>query len=395
MGLVWYNRIVKSFVRIIVALLSALVLSGTLGACFDSREAHNPYSTPTTPVTIESNTQSLPSPTAPVTVESRIQVPPSPTAPAGSPALSSITPTSDHSAQRDVAAVATATPPPVLSSGGLVDDAQKPPRARPALTPGAVPTPVHPFDDADLFVHLPPDAAKHQPLRVLVALHGMGGRGDDFARGLIADADRHGWVLVAPTMRYGNWTDLTELTKDDLKYSRMLRDTLSQLPQKLGLKLRQHVLIYGFSRGAQLAHRFALFYPARVETVAAFSAGTYTLPTEKKSKTTEPLPLPYGVGDLQQQIGQSCDWTQLKKISFWLGVGANDNRSDDVPRVFDPYVGRNRVERARAFEEALKALGIDVHLVVFQNADHEITSEMRTSALKFLRDDEIADRLDD
>ncbi|MCL5958492.1 MAG: alpha/beta hydrolase [Chloroflexi bacterium] len=40
----------------------------------------------------------------------------------------------------------------------------------------------------------------------------------------------------------------------------------------------EKVSLYGFSRGSQTAHRFALCYPDHVLVAALMSAGTYTLP---------------------------------------------------------------------------------------------------------------------
>src|SRR5690349_10134525 len=62
----------------------------------------------------------------------------------------------------------------------------------------------------DVFVHLPNGATPDQitePLQVVVALHGMGGNGADFGNSLVSQADAHGWLLVAPTINYGDWTN--------------------------------------------------------------------------------------------------------------------------------------------------------------------------------------------
>jgi hypothetical protein len=66
-----------------------------------------------------------------------------------------------------------------------------------------------------------------------------------------------------------------------------------------------------------------------------------------------------------------------------------------VPRALDPYLGKTRVERARAFEQALRSLRVDSHLAIFPNAGHEVTADMRKSALQFLQNDELADHWDD
>lgn len=253
-------------------------------------------------------------------------------------------------------------------------------------------TGVRSSESVDLFLHLPPDPAMQEPLRVLIVLHGMGQRGDVFAQNLIVDADRNHWLLVAPTLPYRDVMDPVKLSEDDLRFAWVLRDMLDNLPKKLGLKLQRQAMVFGYSRGAQLAHRFALFYPERVDTVASISAGSYTLPTEKRTneKGTQILPLPYGVGDLEQHLGRALDGEQLKSVSFWLAVGSNDNRVDDVPRAFDQYVGKTRLDRARAFQNALLTLGVKVRLIVFPNTGHEITSSMWGSALEFMRDDELS-----
>jgi hypothetical protein len=52
----------------------------------------------------------------------------------------------------------------------------------------------------DYTVQIPPGASAAEPLTVLLALHGMGGNGPDFARALTTKAARRGWLLVAPTL---------------------------------------------------------------------------------------------------------------------------------------------------------------------------------------------------
>lgn len=264
-------------------------------------------------------------------------------------------------------------------------------------TPTPVAKPKHPLEGAELYVHLPPQANPQQPLRVLLVLHGMGGSGEPFSQNLLREAERNHWVIVAPTFQYHDYLDPKQLREDDIHFAKRILDTLDVLPQRLNVKLRQHILIYGFSRGAQLAHRFAYFYPDRVGSVVALSAGAYTLPAEKRSSAqgTQVIPFPYGVGDLQECVGKPIDWQALRQVSFWIGVGARDDQANDVSRAFDPYGGKTRVERARTFQQALQAIGIDARLVIFPDAAHEVTSQMRASALQFLRDDESADHWDD
>lgn len=255
----------------------------------------------------------------------------------------------------------------------------------------------HPYESLELFIHLPPDAAKYQPLRVLLVLHGMGGRGAVFSQGLVAESDKNHWLLVAPTIPYNDYMNMTTLLMEDVRYTGMLADMMSHLPKKLGLKLRQHALVYGFSRGAQLAHRFGIFYPERVESVAAISAGSFTLPSENRDTTAgaAPMKMPYGISDLELYLGHVMNSAELKKVSFLIEVGENDNQPDEVPRQFDPYVGKTRVERARAFQNELLSDGISARLIIFPNTGHQMTNDMIKSALQFLRDEELRKKLND
>lgn len=271
------------------------------------------------------------------------------------------------------------------------------PTVAPTLSPTTIARPARPFPDSELYLHIPPHLNTQQPVRVLLVLHGMGGQGASFAQSLLNEADQNNWLVVAPTFSYHDYMDLKQLVDDDLNLASKLSDTLAVLPKKLNLKLRSRVLVYGFSRGAQLGHRFAMMYPEQVSSVVAISAGSYTLPFEarKSDQGAQRLPFPFGVGDLDKLAGRPFNWSSFRQVSFWIGVGDKDNCSTDVPRAFDPYVGENRIERARNFEQALRAQGITVRLAIFPNAGHEITVEMRKGAVQFLRERETANSFSD
>ncbi len=273
----------------------------------------------------------------------------------------------------------TVTPRPTVANEK--DQARNP--ARPANNFATSVPPAEPFD---LFIHFPPNVARHQPVRVLIALHGMGAQGEGFAQNLIGDADANGWVLIAPTIPYHNWLDMKELLEDDVRFTQTLHLLVQDLPKRLHLQIQPQVFLFGFSRGAQLAHRFALFYPEQVSAVVAISAGSYTLPVEQRKVDAidQTLPLPYGVGDLQKHVARLVDWEDFKKIDFLIGVGEKDNRAGDVPRAFDPYIGNTRIERARAFNNELLKIGVKSQLIIFSGADHEVTAEMRQRAVNFL-----------
>jgi pimeloyl-ACP methyl ester carboxylesterase len=217
---------------------------------------------------------------------------------------------------------------------------------------------------------------------VLLALHGMSGNGEAFSKDLVEQADHYGWLLVAPTVDYGDWTNPNVVAREEPILIRALADYLDQLPQLTGMPLRRLVLVLGHSRGAQLAHRFAEFRPDRVLAVAALSAGTYTLPLTVGPQGS--MSFPFGLKDLALYTGRAFDARRFGAIPFWIGVGGLDTNPAEVPRQWDSFEGTTRLQRAQAFEAAMQQLGASSVLRVFGDAKHEVTSEMRLAACKFL-----------
>ncbi len=301
------------------------------------------------------------------------------------PALQSITDFITPEPARATPRPPTATPVPPTATPIPPTAAWVKPTVNPvSILANSVAPAILPFGESDLYIHLPPQVNRHQSLRVVLILHGVNARGDALAKALSNETDRYNWVIVAPNLPYRDYMDPRALMDDDIKITKMLIDTLNSLPARLNLTVHPRALVFGFSRGAQLAHRLAMMYPERVESVATVAAGTYTLPVE--SDGAQRLPFPFGVGDLDKLIGRAFDWANFKKISFWVAVGERDNVATEVPRQFDPYQGANRVDRARAFERALRAIGVDVQLMIYPNTGHEVTSEMRRGATQFLNE---------
>jgi predicted esterase len=254
--------------------------------------------------------------------------------------------------------------------------------AAPADAPAEAPAS---FDAASAFVYLPPGLAdRSRPAQVVFALHGMGGNGKGFCQGLLGAADREGWIVIAPTFSYRNWRDPATVAADDIALTRGLVDLLDQLPGRLGRPIESKAVVLGFSRGAQLAHRFAEAYPDRTRAAVVMSAGSYTVPSPVDAGGA-PLPFPFGTADLAARSGHPVDARALGAVRFWVAVGGNDNNPGDVPRQWDRLVGTSRLERATNFVRLLKATGAAATLRVFPNTGHEVSPDMLGGAIEFLR----------
>jgi pimeloyl-ACP methyl ester carboxylesterase len=215
---------------------------------------------------------------------------------------------------------------------------------------------------------------------VVLVLYGMGG-GRGFDPSLLEAAEREGWLLVAPYLTYGDWRDPRVVQEEDARYARELVALLDALPAQISVPVAPEAFVLGFSRGAQLGHRFALLYPERVAAAAVFAAGSYTLPEEGAD-----LSFPFGLSDCPRYTGHSPDWTALRETPFLVGVGANDAAGDGLPRAWDQFEGRTRVERAGAFVDHLQRAGVPADLRLFPGVGHELRPEMQAAAVAFFED---------
>ena len=224
------------------------------------------------------------------------------------------------------------------------------------------------------------------PRPVVIALHGIGGSGPGMATVLLNQARANGWVLVAPTIPYGDWRDPSQLTGEELRLMPQIANLIDYVRDEAGVVSSGRVMLFGFSRGAQAALRFSMLYPERVDAVAAFSAGTYTLPVRSIATASGPatIKMPFGVADLSELSGRIFDQHGMTGVRFLIGVGATDNNNGDVPRQWDSFVGRNRVERATRFAAVLTELGCEASLTVVPATGHELNGAVMEQVTGFL-----------
>jgi len=243
--------------------------------------------------------------------------------------------------------------------------------------------PGHPVLEAN-GVYLSANLDPSRPAPLLVALHGFSGSGGGIAGRLRSCADQYGWLVLAPTMAYRDYFDPSQLRSDAQENLPAVHALIDELRSGVsGFALQSKLLLYGFSRGAQMADRFSVLYPAEVAGVATLSAGSYTLP-ETEDATHRPLLFPFGISDLNAIATAPFDQAAFSRIPFWVGVGGNDTNPADTSRAWDTYEGQTRVERAQAFATQVQGQGGSVELHVFGGAGHEETGSMRLSACAFL-----------
>ena len=262
------------------------------------------------------------------------------------------------------------------------------------VNPTAQPTPQIPglqqtwLNGLPVTIYVPETARNRQSAQLLIALHGMSGQGGAICNGLISFAQQNGVILLAPTFNYSpNWQDPQTIAEEDVALSNTLNLMVSELEPMAHTHLKNRLMFYGFSRGAQLAHRYALLFPEKTLAVAVLSGGSYTLPYRSlDAKGQQPLPFPFGVSDLINYNAKPFNQASFTKVNFQVEVGEGDNDNSQVSRAWDSYIGKNRLERAQNFYQALRQMGLNAQFVAFPGASHQETLAMRESALKFFRD---------
>lgn len=202
---------------------------------------------------------------------------------------------------------------------------------------------------APYYLHRPPGDVEGAP--VIVVVHGISRNAGEQVRAFGSQAARHGFVTVAPRFSRKRFPGYQRL--GHCRHGResmpeaALAEILEQVNATSGADTSQ-VSMFGFSGGAQFAHRFALCAPGRVKSMVLGSAGWYTFPD-----TTQPFPRGLGPAPLAHGL----DVTQLLRIPTLVMVGDRDTRRDgafNASRALDRQQGRNRIERGQRWAAAMQ-----------------------------------------
>jgi pimeloyl-ACP methyl ester carboxylesterase len=208
----------------------------------------------------------------------------------------------------------------------------------------------------------------------LVAVHGIHRAAEDQARLFAACAARLGRPVIAPLFsaeRFPRYQRAVERCRADLALLGLLDALAAE-----GLATRRFSL-FGYSGGAQFAHRFAWLYPHRVSRLTVAAAGWYTFPDD--------APFPYGLGSPTRSrldVGPNCRANLVDFLSLPIDVvvGGLDQVVDENTRsgpAIDAQQGADRVTRARRWSEALResarTLGLEptTSLHVLEGCGHD------------------------
>lgn len=229
----------------------------------------------------------------------------------------------------------------------------------------------------EYFVYIPESHTNNS--KILYTIHGISRNAEEHIKGFVAQAERHGTVLVAPLFLKGNFPRYQRLgtnvqqERADMAFDHILQDVHERLEVS-----PTPMRMFGFSGGGQFLHRYAMFYPKRVARMALAAPGWYTFPDPDRK-------YPYG-------LKSTSDWPQLKfslenflQIPTLVLAGEEDDLRDkdlNSDREIDSFQGLNRIERAERWINANRNLArsydisADFRLETIPNASHAYESYM-------------------
>ena len=196
--------------------------------------------------------------------------------------------------------------------------------------------------DQRYLVYVPLRAGRGAP--IMVTVHGISRNVDEHAKLFAPYADEHGVVLIAPFFTSARNAGYQRLSEESagLRADRALDAIVNEVAASTGANGRKFHL-FGFSGGAQFAHRYALAHPERVISAAIGAAGWYTFPDVR-------TPYPYGLGPSADRSDLRFDPGRFLRVPMTVFVGKEDTRGGESlrrnPQV-DRQQGTTRLERAR------------------------------------------------
>ena len=233
----------------------------------------------------------------------------------------------------------------------------------------------------EYLAYVPHSAARNAP--VLVSVHGISRNAYEQAVVFSQLCETYGVVLVVPVFHAAQHRDYQRLGRKGRgpRVDHLLHSLLAEATSVTGADATQ-VFLFGFSAGAQFAHRYLMAHPHRVVRAVVAAAGWYTFPDSKQR-------FPYGIRPNGSLEGVVFDAERFLRVPVEVLVGSRDLGSTNLKRGkrVDAQQGTNRVERARRWVAAMRAAaaahGLEpaVTLTEVPGIDHSFTEFMESGAL--------------
>lgn len=233
----------------------------------------------------------------------------------------------------------------------------------------------------EYLVYVPTTGAIDAPL--LVSVHGLSRSWIEQAEAFASACERHGVMLLAPYFVGEAHADYQRLGRAGRgeRADLFMHRCLQELASLTGADTTR-LALFGWSGGAQFAHRYLMAYPHRVARAVVAAAGWYTFPDTTRK-------FPYGIRPSRRLPGLAFDPEAYLQVPVTVVVGADDTQSENLRSTdrVNAQQGLTRVERARNWAAAMQAqaaahgIGPQVTLLEVAGAGHSLAELCRRGAL--------------
>lgn len=201
----------------------------------------------------------------------------------------------------------------------------------------------------EYLVYAPRSGGEGAP--VLASVHGVSRNAFEQARLFAPFCEKFGVVLVVPRFSSEQHQDYQRLGRGGrgIRADLLLNQYLSEVASLTGADATQ-ICLFGYSGGAQFAHRYLMAHPHRVARAVVVAAGWYTFPDHRQR-------FPYGIRSTRLLPGVSFNPEEFLHVPVDVFVGARDVGSGNLRRTerCDEQQGTTRVERACNWVAAMRA----------------------------------------
>ncbi len=239
----------------------------------------------------------------------------------------------------------------------------------------------------DCWVVVPEKLKRNLP--PLVAVHGVGRGAKNQAALHMERATAQGRMVIAPLFDEKAWAGYQRMATRGRRPDLALLTLLETVSFVWGVNTRK-VSLFGYSGGAQFAHRFAMLHPHRLEGLTVCSAGWYTWPDEQL--------FPCGLGSPPRRrlsLGgiAAGNLDRFLQIPINVAVGELDNQVDPLTRdndALNEQQGAHRLARATRWSTVLRECALQrgikaqIDLHVLPEAGHDFRQCMRSGLLSRL-----------
>lgn len=183
------------------------------------------------------------------------------------------------------------------------------------------------------------------PARLVVVVHGSARTAESFRDGFIEFAEREGCIILAPLFPVGavefDTGDGYKMQPPvDYAYDQLLLAMVDEVASAFNTE--ESFLLYGFSGGAQFAHRFYYRHPERLTGLAVHAPGQVCMPDKHIH------------ADLLEA---------LRQVPVQLVIGSDDRE--------ELSAGVDRGKLLRSLRDAFTDLGVCVCFKVVAGAGHD------------------------